>query len=352
MIAAVLASLVMSAASGGPVLAVSPAAGCTQAPTRDQLAAATAWACTISAAEKVALPGDTVSVAAGVYPPTRIAASGTESAPIDVSAVPGTVTIDAGQTANGLGIIGVHDVDITGLDVTGGSAQAVWIDSSQHVTLSRIQASGSATHGVQVNDSQDVVIDSSAITANQGAGIMETGADSGDVYSNDTVSGNGSGGSRYLGSGIEVGGSGTRISGCTIADNGVSRLYEHGVYVASVATGWSIAGSTITGSSGADVKAAGADGTIASSTLGSARLGVYASGQRITLSHVRIKGSFRDELVIAGGTTLLAHSVLSNAGVGYGRAARAAFVYGGGRLTLDASLLYLRGIRVKPVRGG
>lgn len=350
MIASVLAALVLSGTTGGPVLPVSTAAGCTAGPTRAALVAG-AWACTITAAEKVALPGDTVSVAAGAYPPTRIGASGTETAPIAVAAVPGTVTIDAGQAANGLGIIGVHDVAITGLDATGGSAQAVWIGSSQRVTLSQVHASGSATHGIQVNDSQDVVVDSSRITANRSAGIMETGADSGDVYSNDTVSGNGTGGSPYLGSGIEVGGAGTRIAGCTITHNGVSKLYEHGVYVASVATGWSITGSTISGSSGADVKAAGSDGTISSSTLGSARLGVYARGQGITISQVRIRGSFRDGLVVAAGTTLLSGSIVSNRAVGHGAAAKAAFVYGGGRLTLVASPLYLRGVRVKVVHG-
>jgi hypothetical protein len=345
-IAAVLAALVLTGTTGGPILAVSPAAGCTAAPMRDQLVAG-AWACTISAADRVAQPGDTVSVAAGVYPPTRISASGTDTSPIAIAAVPGTVTIDAGTTANGLGIIDVHDVQITGLDVSGGAAQAVWIGSSQNVSLAQMQATGSATHGIQVNNSQDIVIDSSAITANQSTGIMETGTDSGDVFSNDTVSGNGTGGPQYLGSGIEVGGAGTQIVGCTIADNGISKLYEHGVYVASVATRWSITGSTITGSSGADVKAAGSDGTISSSTLGSARLGVYARGQGITISQVQIKGSFRDGIVVAGGSTLLTHSVVSNDAVGYGKAARAAFVYGGGRLQLDASQLYLRGVRVK-----
>lgn len=350
MIASVLAALVLSGTAGGPVLAVSQAAGCTVAPTRAALVAGD-WACTISAAEKVAQPGDTVSVAAGAYPPTRIGASGTETAPIAVVAVPGTVTIDAGQTANGLGIIGVHDVQITGLDVTGGSAQAVWIGSSQRVSLTQSQARGSATHGIQVNDSQDIVVDSSQITGNQSAGIMETGADSGDVFSNDTVSGNGTGGLRYLGSGIEIGGAGTRVVNCTITHNGVSKLYEHGVYVASVATGWSITGSKISGSSGADVKAAGSNGTISSSTLGSARLGVYARGRGITISQVQIRGSFRDGLVVAGGATLLSRSVVSNDAVGYGTTARAAFVYGGGRLTLSASQLYLRGVRVKVVHG-
>jgi hypothetical protein len=351
MIAAALAALVLSGTTGGPTLAVSPAAGCAAAPTRDALIGGS-FACTISAAEKVALPGDTVSVAAGAYPPTRISASGTETAPIAVAAVPGTVTIDAGQTPNGLGVIGVHDVEITGLEVTGGAAQAVWVGSSQRISLSQMQASGSATHGIQVNNSEDVVIDSSQVTGNQSTGIMETGADSGDVISNDTVSGNGTGGPRYLGSGIEVGGSGTQIVDCTITGNGISKLYEHGVYVASVATGWSITGSTISGSSGADVKAAGSDGTISSSTLGSARLGIYARGQAITVSQVQVRGSFRDGLVVAAGTTALSHSVVSNDGVGYGKAARAAFVYRGGTLTLDASKLYLRGVRVKPTHGG
>jgi hypothetical protein len=175
---------------------------------------------------------------------------------------------------------------------------------------------------------------------------METGSDSGDIFSNNIVSGNGTGGPQYLGSGIEVGGTGTQIIGCTITNNGVSKLYEHGVYVASVADGWSISGSTISGSSGADVKAAGSNGTIVSTTLGSARLGVYASGQSVTLSQVQVRGSFLNGLVVAGGSTLLSRSVVSNDAVGYGKQAHAAFVYGGGHLRKRASTLLLRGVPV------
>ena len=67
------------------------------------------------------MPGDTVSVAAGTYPPARITASGTEAAPIIVSGVPGSVLIEAGSSAHGLGISGIHDVELSGVDVSGGS---------------------------------------------------------------------------------------------------------------------------------------------------------------------------------------------------------------------------------------
>jgi hypothetical protein len=350
-IASLLAALVLASTSGAPTLPVSAASGCAVTPTRTELVSG-AWACTITAAEQVALPGDTVSVAAGTYPPARITASGTEAAPIIVSAVPGSVLIDAGLGRNGLGISGVHDVEISGIDVRGGSAQAVWVSASQRVSLISATVSESAVHGVQVANSQDVVIASSTIISNQSTGIMETGADSGDIYSTDIVSGNGTGGPQYLGSGIEVGGTGTQIIGCTITHNGLSKLYEHGVYVAAVADSWLISGSTISGSSGADVKAAGSNGTIVSSTLGSARLGVYATGTGVTLSQVHISGSFLNGLVVAGGSTLLSHSVISNAAAGYGKQAHAAFVYGAGHLQITASTLLLRGVPVKPYRGG
>jgi hypothetical protein len=349
-IASLLAALVLAGAAGAPTLPVSAAAGCMPAPTRDQLVAGTP-ACTITAAEQVALPGDAVSVAAGTYPQTRITASGTETAPITVTAAPGTVVVDAGSGGNGLRLSGVSDVRISGLDVTGGSAQAIWVNASQRIALVGVDASGSAVHGIQVNNSADIAIDSSTVTGNKGDGIIETGSNSGDVYSQDIVSDNGTNGPQYLGSGIEVSGTGTQIVDCTITHNGVSKLYEHGVYIAAVASGWSISGSVISGSSGADVKAAGSDGTIASSTLGSARLGVYASGRSVTLSQVHIQGSFRDGLVVAHGMTLLSGSVVSNAAVGYGKQAQAAYVYGGGRLTLSASTLLLRGRPVKPAHG-
>jgi hypothetical protein len=342
-----LVALVLATTPGAATLPVSAASGCAVAPTRTELASG-AWACTITAAEQVALPGDTVSVAAGTYPPVRITASGTETAPIIVSAVAGSVLIDAGTSAHGLGIIGIHDVQLNGVDVSGGSAQALWIDASQRISFTAGTVSGSAVHGVHVHNSQNVSILSSTITANQSTGIMETGADSGDIYSQDIVSGNGIGGPQYLGSGIEVDGTGTQVVDCTITHNGVSKLYEHGVYVASDASDWVISGSTISGSSGADVKAGGTNGTIVSSILGSARLGVYANGTGLTLSHVQIRGSFLNGLVVAGGSTLLSHSVISNAAVGYGWQAHAAFVYGRGKLQTTASTLLLRGVPVKP----
>jgi hypothetical protein len=333
-IAATLTALLLAATSGAPILPVSAAAGCAAAPTRAELVAGTA-ACTITAAGRVALPGDTVSVAAGTYPQARILASGSDTAPIVFEAAPGTVVVDAGTGGTALGIMGAHDIQVAGLDLRGGRSSTVWVSGSQRITLA---------------GSQNVVIDSSTISGNRSTGIMETGSDASDVFSNDVVSGNGTGGPQYLGSGIEVGGSGTQIVGCTITDNGLSKFYEHGVYVASVATGWTITGSTITGSSGADVKAAGANGTIVSSTLGSARLGVYATGQGLTISQVHVSGSFVTGLVVAGGTTLLSHSVVSNDGHGYGKSARAARVYGGGKLKMDASKLLLRGVQVGPPR--
>ena len=261
MIAAVLSALALAGASGAPVLPVSTAAGCTAAPTRAALVAG-AWSCTITAAEAVALPGDEVAVAPGAYPPTRISASGAAGAPIVVTAAPGPVTIDAGTGSHALNLTGVHDVEIDGLALSGGTAQTVWVDAATAIDLTGLQVSGSAGHGVQINNSTAVTIASSLVESNANAGIMETGADSGDTFTGDTVSGNGAGPSAYLGSGIEVGGTGTQILDCTITGNGGSRLFEHGVYVASVATGWLISGSTISGSSGADVKAGGSNGTI------------------------------------------------------------------------------------------
>jgi len=346
-IAALLSTLALAAASGAPTLPVSAAPGCIPAPTRAELVAG-ASACTITTAEAVAQPGDFVSVAAGTYPPTRLKASGTEAAPIVVSATPGTVTIDAASGTHALALIQESDVQIQGIDVRGGSSQAVWVDGSARIALADMTVSGSAGHGVQVNSSTGVTIASSVIESNANAGIMETGADSADTFVNDTVSGNGGGDSTYLGSGIEVGGAGTRIVDCVITGNGGSVLYEHGVYVASVASGWLISGSTISGSSGADVKAGGSDGTIETSTLGDSRLGVYARGTGVTISQVQIQGSFRDGLVVAGGSTLVQQSVVSNDAKGWGRAAQAAMVYGGGKLRLSATKLLLRGVPVKP----
>ena len=348
MIAATLAALVLAAA-GAPTLPVSAAAGCTVAPTRTELVAG-AWACTITAAERVALPGDTVAVAAGTYPQAKITASGTETAPIVVSAVPGTVTVAAGSGGSALGISGVSDVQISGLDITGGFAQGVWVNASQRISLTSLTVSGSAVHGVQVNNSQDIAITSSTITANQSTGIMETGSDSGDVYTDDIVSDNGTGGPQYLGSGIEVGGTGTQIVGCTITRQrrveavrarrvrrrGRRRLEHHRIDHLRLER---------RGCQGRRVERHDFDVHARERPTGRVR----ERCRRHPLAGAD-PGSFRDGLVVAHGSTLLSQSVVSNDAVGYGKQARAAFVYGGGRLHVTASTLLLRGNPVKPTR--
>jgi hypothetical protein len=344
MLAALLASLTLITTAAGPSLPVSAAHGCLPAPTRTELVDG-ASACTITAAERVAQPGDHVTVAAGAYPPTRLTASGTTTDPIVVAA-DGAVTI-AGNARAELNLTGVHDVVVSGISITGGSLQGVWIDAAARVSLVGVSVIRSGGHGVQVNASTAVTIATSRVSKNRLAGIMETGADSHSSYLDDHVAHNGSGGSRYLGSGIELAGVDSRIIGGLIKDNGISRLYEHGVYVASVASGWLIKDATITGSSGADVKAGGSAGAIVGSTLGSARLGVYAIGRGITLSGDTVRGAFHEGLVIAAGSTVISRSIVANSGAGYGSRAEAAVVYAGARVHQSLSRLYLRGLRVK-----
>jgi Right handed beta helix region len=344
-----LVTLAFLSHAAAPTLSVAPSAGCSAAPARAQLLSG-ARACTITAAERVARPGDRVWVAPGAYPPTRIAASGTAAAPINVVAA-GGVTIEGSNGGAALTISGVHDVAVRGIAVTGGAPQAVWINRSTRIGLVGVKVTAGYGHGIQVNSSTAITVAESKVLRNASAGIMETGADAHTLYQNDVVSGNGMGGSVYLGSGVQLAGRGARIVGCTITQNGTSNLYEHGVYVAASARGWRITGSTITRSSGSDVKAAGSAGVIATSSLGSARIGVYASGRSVTLKNDRIRGSFLDGVMVAGGDTLLSHTVVSNAANGWPRSATAAFVTGG-RLTLSATTLLLRGVAVGPRRVG
>lgn len=155
--------------------------------------------CTISAAEGVAQPGQTIMVEPGVYPPVIVSVSGTAGHPVRFEGTAGATSTISGQSgANDFLVSGLHDVVISGFatpqtaastvpayEVTGGASSvvidagditgitghpAVSVDAASGVTVSRNWLSGSGTL-VQVSSGASGV----AVTGNT---LQETGAGS------------------------------------------------------------------------------------------------------------------------------------------------------------------------------
>jgi hypothetical protein len=155
--------------------------------------------CTISAAEGVAQPGQTIMVEPGVYPPVIVSVSGTAGHPVRFEGTAGATSTISGQSgASAFLVSGVHDVVVSGFatpqaaastvpayEVTGGASSvvidagditgitghpAVSVDAASGVTVSRNWLSGSGAL-VQVSSGASGV----AVTGNT---IQETGAGS------------------------------------------------------------------------------------------------------------------------------------------------------------------------------
>src|SRR5262249_39267168 len=140
---------------------------------------------------------------------------------------------------------------------TGGASQAVWIESTQDVTLDGDTVTASPGVGVELKHAAQTTIQHATLSANGSAGVLELAGTTGSrILSNDTER-NGIGHATSTGDGIQLGGTAALVSGNTLVGNGDPGLYEHGVYTAAAATGWTVIDNTISGSGGADIKAEG-----------------------------------------------------------------------------------------------
>ena len=292
------------------------AAACSDARSGDQARSPSTPVCTITAAARLANPGDTIAVAAGTYPAFRVDRSGSPGHPIAVVAQ-GPVVVDARGGATALKLMNVHDVTVTGVAFVGASQEDVWLQSCGSVVLERVAVQGSAGAGIELDRCDGVTVDRSSIAGNQSAGIQELRDVTGARYTSDTVTDNGHGPARYNGDGIQLAGRDSLVSGSTILRNGSDPVFEHGIYASSLATGYTIVGNQIQQSSGADVKAAGS-GRVSGNVLGSATLGIYVADNgagQVVVDHNVVTGHFAHGVLLAGGAhATLANNTVANAG--------------------------------------
>jgi hypothetical protein len=293
---------------------------CSDALMREQVSQATPW-CTVRAAASAARAGDTVRVMPGTYRGTvRPAASGSASAPIRYLAPLGGVTIDAAGASVGLKLIGVSWVSFEGFAVTGAIGQGVYADNSTAVTLTQLTVTDNTTHGIQVRGSS-LTVSGSTISANGMAGISELSGSAGNLYENNTISGNGKDGNPYNGDGIQLNGSSATFRGNTITDNGDAGVYEHGIYAGSTSSGYVIESNTLSGNAASDIKAAGSNGTVRYNRLGDSRLGLVFSdnAQPVSAYYNLIVGRFQHAVFFTTGTPAAQARLWNNTIVQTGR---------------------------------
>ncbi len=317
------------------VISVDAASPCSDAQTRAAAIATSTPFCSVSAAAPLAQPGDRIVVSPGTYAGTVSIPSGAPGDPVTLTASAPGVVLDAHGASLALKINAAHDVVVRGLAIRGGLDQAVWVGESTRITLDHVEIFKSHGPGLHVHDSSLVHLTSSTVDRNALAGIYETGADKSSLYRDDRVILNGHDPEVWHGSGIEVSGWRTTVSGCTIVGNGSSALYEHGVYVAAGASRWLITQTTIAASSGADVKAQGW-GSITRSHLEPAHIGLWSQGT-VSVDRTAIAGRFAVALVTRSGTLRVTRSLVSNTA----RAGRSLSIRGG-RTTLSQTTTHGR----------
>src|SRR5215213_248305 len=137
--------------------------------------------CTISKGASVAVAGDIVSILAGTYAETVTAPrSGSAGLPITFTAAP-SVTVSGNGLASGGGAFRISSksyITITGFTVTGTADYGIWVNSSNHITISNNHVSyagqptsGSTRAGIYLTGSTDSTISGNRSDHNSQDGI-------------------------------------------------------------------------------------------------------------------------------------------------------------------------------------
>lgn len=138
--------------------------------------------CTISAAARVAVAGQTVQVGPGSYAEqVRPANSGTSTAPLTFNASPGTNVTVTGAT-HSFDLSYRSYVNVSGFTSTNTSSSGIYLYHTDHATISRNTVttagqpvSGLTAYGIYLNVTTDSVVQGNLTYGNSGAGIYLTG---------------------------------------------------------------------------------------------------------------------------------------------------------------------------------
>jgi parallel beta helix pectate lyase-like protein len=350
LLAACAAGPLASRASAADLWVGGGRAGCSDAlPASAVTTPAVTW-CTLGQAARSAAPGDTVNVLAADYRETvRFYTSGTPAAPIRfVAAEPGVV-VDAAGAGQALKLMDVSDVEISGLRVTGASAQGIWVQGGTRVRLVDLYIASNPGAGLTVKGTVGLSLEATSVTGNGSAGVLELVGTRDARYAGNEIRGNGVGGATYNGDGIQLGGTGADVLGNTIAANG-SSTFEHGIYTGAASAGWTIELNTFADNAGANLKATGGPGLIRRNRMTNGTFGLILSDNAapITAEHNVISGRAQHLVLLTTGSMPARGRLWANTVVQYGRStssgdASAVFVIAATSLELRDNLLCYAG---------
>lgn len=152
----------------------------------------------------------------------------------------------------------------------------VAIDGVSSARITNITVTNPTGHGIEIWRSSGVEISESRIVDNLMSGIREYESVSGSRLLRNVVSGNGRDGVSMNGDGILVKGINTLIEGNTIERNGDHELHEHGIYIATTASGVVVRGNSLRDNTASGIKIGGA-GQVLGNIISGSRAGiVYA----------------------------------------------------------------------------
>jgi parallel beta-helix repeat protein len=156
--------------------------------------------CTIGAAAKVAVAGQTVQVAAGSYAEdVRPARSGTASAPITFAASPTGAAVVTGGT-HAFDLSSRNYITVTGFTSRATTSSGLYLRTSDHISVTQntvttagLPASGYTAYGIYLSDTTDSLVQHNVSYDNSAAGIYLTGGSTGNVIDSNESYGNANG---------------------------------------------------------------------------------------------------------------------------------------------------------------
>ncbi|MDX6253804.1 MAG: hypothetical protein QOJ11_138 [Frankiales bacterium] len=255
-----------AAASPAPVLYVG-GTGCSDAGAGTQLEPY----CTISAAARVAVGGQTVQVAGGTYTEdVRPARSGSSSAVIAFTSAPGATPVVTGAD-HAFDLSYRSFVTVTGFTSSATTSSGIYLKSSDHITIAQnvvttagLPVAGYTAYGIYLNATTDSVVRGNVTYGNSSAGIYLTSGTTRVTIDGNESFGNANGYQRAA-TGIDI-----RSPGNTITRNRTHNNEDSGIQAYPGGDGNLIAGNvsydnkgfTTTPESNCDQPVSGASGCI------------------------------------------------------------------------------------------
>ncbi len=306
--------------------------------------------CTLQRAATQARAGDVIRVAPATYRGTvRFDRSGTADAPIRIDAAAPGVILDANGAPQALKLMDVSDLVVSGLRVTGGTAQGIWVQGGERVRLTGVEVTGSAGSGLSVRGAVGLALQGSTVTANASAGIIELAGTRDARYVNNVVTDNGLGVASYNGDGIQLGGVGAVVADSMVARNG-SSTYEHGIYTGAASSGWRLERNVVRNNAGANVKAAGGPGVVRRNHMTGGRFGLVLADNpvAVTVETNLLDGWAQHLVLLTAGARAARARLLANTIVQAGRStasgdASALFVVAADELELRNNVIAYAG---------